>query len=164
MFRAAVRGLSSSQPLPFNTCMGETLLFVYGTLRRGSGHRMQAVLARDADFVAAAWTQGQLYLVARYPGLVASETPTDRVLGDVYRLRVPTVLEQLDRYEACDPRDPNAPYVRSLRTVSLVEGDAVTAWVYLYQRPTDALERIPSGDFFAARGDSGHARTGKARS
>jgi hypothetical protein len=36
----------------YHLAMSETLLFVYGTLRRGSGHRMSAVLAESSDFVA----------------------------------------------------------------------------------------------------------------
>jgi len=125
------------------------LLFVYGTLRRGSRHRMHTMLAAAAEFVDTARFQGRLFRVARYPGVTASQDPDDRVVGDVFRLTDPArLLRKLDRYEGCDPRDPQAAYVRETRTVVLGSGDTVTAWVYLYNRSTASLEPIPSGDYF----------------
>ena len=88
----------------------DELLFVYGTLRRGTGHRMHDVLACHAEFVDLATFRGRMFLVAHYPGVVASADPRDTVVGDVFRLLQPgPLLLRLDRYEACDPRDPTAP-------------------------------------------------------
>ncbi len=130
--------------------MTEDLLFVYGTLRRGSGHRMHDVLARASSFVDRGVFQGRLFLVAHYPGAVASRDPSARVIGDTFRLHHPeTLLAELDRYESCDPKDPASPYVRRIEHVTLDSGEQVPAWIYLYNRSTAALSMIPSGDFLA---------------
>jgi gamma-glutamylcyclotransferase (GGCT)/AIG2-like uncharacterized protein YtfP len=126
------------------------LLFVYGTLRRGTGHRMQALLASAAEFIGEASFQGCMFRVGRYPGVVESVNPRDQVTGDVFRIRQgDPILGKLDRYEGCDRSDPAAPYTREVRQVTLISGRRVNAWVYLYQRPTERLERIVSGDFLA---------------
>jgi len=124
------------------------LLFVYGTLRRGTGHRMQLVLQRGTEFVDSARFQGRLYSVARYPGIIASDDPGDQVVGDVFRLQSPAdLLRRLDRYEACNPADPDSPYVREQRGIRLDSGRTCVAWIYLYNRPIKSLTRIASGDF-----------------
>jgi len=126
-------------------------LFVYGTLRRGSGSAAHEWLARRAELVGQAWCQGRLYRIAHYPGLVASEDPGDRVVGEVYRLHDPeTVLIDLDRYEECGPGFPEpAEYVRDEMAVTLATGKRLTAWVYLYNQPVCEGARIPGGDFLA---------------
>jgi gamma-glutamylcyclotransferase (GGCT)/AIG2-like uncharacterized protein YtfP len=124
------------------------LLFVYGTLRRGTGHRMQALLTSAAEFVDEASFQGCMFRVARFPGVVESTNPRDQVTGDVFRIRQgDPIFGKLDRYEGCDRSDPAAPYTREVRQVTLMSGKPVNAWVYLYNRPTEQLERIVSGDF-----------------
>ena len=133
--------------------MSEQLLFVYGTLRQGSGHAMVEWLVRASEFVDAAVFQGKLFMVASYPGAVESEDPADRVLGEAYRLLRPlTLLRRLDEYERCNPHNADAPYVRRIKPVRLASGAEVAAWVYLYNRPTAGLERITSGDFLRRSG------------
>jgi crotonobetaine/carnitine-CoA ligase len=130
---------------------GAELLFVYGTLRAGTGHPKQTLLARGADYVGRARFGGRLHRVAHYPGLVETDVPSEFVVGDVFRLRDPaTLLRELDAYEGCHPDDPAAPYARVRREVRLEAGGTVTAWLYLYNRSIDTLERIESGDFLAA--------------
>jgi len=129
----------------------EPLLFVYGTLRAGTGHSKQMLLTRGADYLGRARFSGRLHRVAHYPGLIESDEPMEFVVGDVFRLRDPaTLLRELDAYEGCNPDDPAAPYVRVRREVRLEAGGTASAWLYLYNRPVDALERIESGDFLAA--------------
>jgi gamma-glutamylcyclotransferase (GGCT)/AIG2-like uncharacterized protein YtfP len=124
------------------------LIFVYGTLRRASGHRAHARLARAAEPVGEGSVAGRLYLVADYPGLVATQGETRRVRGEVYRLRVPSTLADLDRYEGCDPVErARGLYRRERADVVLDDGRRVAAWVYLYNRPVAALRPIASGDY-----------------
>lgn len=126
-------------------------LFVYGTLRPGSGHRMLSVLEGGATFIDEATFQGRLYRVAHYPGAVASGDPSDHVIGVLFRLLEPRrLLMRLDRYEGCDPRNPRAPFVRTICRLALRSGETIAAWVYLYRLDTANLERIESGDFFAS--------------
>jgi gamma-glutamylcyclotransferase (GGCT)/AIG2-like uncharacterized protein YtfP len=131
--------------------MTEDLLFVYGTLRRDTSSEMHHLLARYAAFVSEGTYQGQLYRVDDYPGVVPSDDPAERVKGEVYALTEPeTVLAKLDRYEECGPgfAEPGE-YIRRREEILLSDNTTLHAWVYIYDRPTDNLERIPFGDFLA---------------
>ncbi len=130
--------------------MKDNYLFVYGTLRRDTKSEMYHFLTQFADFVDEATFQGRLYLVDYYPGVVTSKNPHDIVRGEVYRLQEPGfVLSQLDKYEECGPGFPEpTEYIRCKENVVLQRGDKVEAWVYIYNRPTQGLHRIESGDFF----------------
>jgi gamma-glutamylcyclotransferase (GGCT)/AIG2-like uncharacterized protein YtfP len=129
--------------------MKDAYLFVYGTLRRGTDSEMYHLPARHADFVGDATYQGKLYKIDYYPGVVASEDPSDVVHGEVYRLREPDlVLSRLDQYEECGPGFPEpTEYTREIQPVRLRSGETISAWLYLYNRPTDNLELVSSGDF-----------------
>lgn len=125
------------------------LLFVYGTLRRAFAHPMHAVLTAESDYVGIAYYQGELYLVAHYPGVVCSPKPQHQVVGELYQLTEPEhILAVLDNYEECSAEFP-APheYRRELQQVTLENGESVSAWVYVYNRDTRGLKLIPSGDF-----------------
>ncbi len=129
--------------------MSEQFLFVYGTLRRDTNGQMYHLLARYADFVGEATFQGKLYMVDYYPGIVPSEDNDDLVLGEVYRLHNPNyVLSHLDQYEECGRAFPEpTEYVRRTERVRLHNGRIIAAWVYVYNRPTNKLYLIESGDF-----------------
>jgi gamma-glutamylcyclotransferase (GGCT)/AIG2-like uncharacterized protein YtfP len=124
-------------------------LFVYGTLRRDRWHEMYRLLARYADFMGDATFHGRLFLVDEFPGAMLSNSPNDVVRGEVYRLGSPDlVLERFDDYEEFDSRAPDQSlYRRELVDVLLNNGKCIHAWIYLYNRPTEDLPPIPSGDF-----------------
>jgi len=120
-------------------------------LRRDSGSPAHDWLAQRADALGAAWIQGRLYRIAHYPGLLLSDDPAERVVGELYALREPeTVLAGLDRYEGCGPgfAEPTE-YVRCPHPVRLMDGSRCAAWVYLYNRPVAEAARIAGGDFLA---------------
>jgi gamma-glutamylcyclotransferase (GGCT)/AIG2-like uncharacterized protein YtfP len=131
--------------------MTDELLFVYGTLRRDTESEMYRLLASYADFIAEGSYQGRLYKVDYYPGVVPSDNPAEKVVGEVYRLRnLQIVLPKLDQYEECGPEfSEPTEYVRRHQEIELSDGTKSRAWVYLYNHPTDKLEWIPSGDFLA---------------
>jgi gamma-glutamylcyclotransferase (GGCT)/AIG2-like uncharacterized protein YtfP len=128
-------------------------VFVYGTLRRDMKGKMYRLMAKHGSFVDEATYQGRLYKVASYPGVVPSDDPKNTVHGEVYQLHhADAVLPCLDQYEGCGPGFPEpTEYIRAKQEVSLRNGNAVSAWVYLYNRPTEALESIESGDFSQVR-------------
>jgi gamma-glutamylcyclotransferase (GGCT)/AIG2-like uncharacterized protein YtfP len=131
--------------------MAEDLLFVYGTLRRDTRSEMFRLLEKYADFVSEGSYQGRLYRVVDYPGAVPSDDASERVKGEVYALTEPeVVLKKLDRYEECGPGfvEPRE-YFRCREEIMLSDNTTLHAWVYIYNRPVDHLERIPSGDFLA---------------
>jgi gamma-glutamylcyclotransferase (GGCT)/AIG2-like uncharacterized protein YtfP len=130
--------------------MSDDYLFVYGTLRRDSDSGMYSLLARYGQFVDDATYQGKLYMVDYYPGLVPSDNPHDIVHGEVYKLSCPDiVLSRLDDYEECGPNFCKpTEYVRRKENVKTKSGEVITAWVYIYNCPTEGLQLIQSGDVF----------------
>jgi gamma-glutamylcyclotransferase (GGCT)/AIG2-like uncharacterized protein YtfP len=129
--------------------MGNDYLFVYGTLRRDSRSEMHQFLADHADFLDEGVFAGRLYMVNQYPGAVPSDQAAENVRGEVYRLSDPSIVfPRLDTYEECGSGfTAPAEYVRQLGTVSLRSGRKVEAWIYIYNRATEGLCRIETGDF-----------------
>lgn len=109
-------------------------LFVYGLLRSDVGGPLQATLAEAASFVGRASWRGRLYRVAEFPGAVPCE-------ADEFVAGAEALLAELDAYEEV-PDD----YLRVQSTVKCADRE-FKAWVYVWNRSTDALERIESGDF-----------------
>ena len=124
-------------------------LFVYGTLMRGFDHPMARLLAANADFLGSATCGGRLFLVKNYPGLLLSESASDIVHGELFRLRVPDeLLREFDMYEACgEGFRPPTEYVRQMLQVTFADGSASEAWTYVYNWPVAKLTRIASGRF-----------------
>ena len=128
-------------------------LFVYGTLRARAETWFADQLSLTATPVGLGYLRAQLFLVDYYPGVVDSDDPHHRVLGEVYTLpngaRGAELLTVLDQYEGYDPDDQvSSEYVRVIRPIELSSGEILTAWVYLFNRSTDHLTLIASGDFF----------------
>lgn len=134
--------------------METDLLFVYGTLRKGGSRQLDANF-RDAEFIGEALFNGALFVIANdsqvgpYPGVVLCGDNGGKVVGDVFRLADPKEdLAKLDEYEECADGFPEPwEYVREVLNVTLASGSQIRAWVYLFNRPTDKLEFVESGDF-----------------
>lgn len=128
-------------------------LFVYGTLRRSVAHPMHAPLRETASPLGDARVRGVLYRVASYPGLVL-DGGAGWVLGELYYLRDPDVLVQLDAYEGAGPDDPEPREFRRVRAraerLEGLEGHEHEVWLYEYGWPTEGMEIIGSGDFLRA--------------
>jgi len=126
-------------------------LFVYGSLRRPlRPPSLQALMGRYCDYIGMAWTQGRLYEISGYPGLVACDDGADKVYGELYRLAMPEpVFQALDVYEECAADFPRPhEYVRKRQPVFSLDGDvAITAWLYAFNRAVDGLRLISSGDY-----------------
>jgi gamma-glutamylcyclotransferase (GGCT)/AIG2-like uncharacterized protein YtfP len=124
-------------------------IFVYGTLRSDAKNEMYKLLARHARFVSDASFTGKLFQVSYYPGAVCSDTPSDQVFGEVYELLEPElVLARLDDYEECGPGfSKPTEYVREQHWVTLADQKQLCSWIYIYNRPTEALVHIHCGDF-----------------
>ena len=108
------------------------LLFVYGTLRRGSTRGgFAARLEAEADWLGAAQVRGSLYQVhPDYPGLAEPQSENDWITGEVWEFADPALWAALDQYEG-------AEYVRVRRPVTITNGEMANgepreAWVYLY--------------------------------
>lgn len=125
------------------------LLFVYGSLRRHCGTSIHSGLGKDADFIALAATQGKLYQVAGYPGLVESAECADLVHGELYRMHHPQeLLEELDEYEECTTHMPTPhEFIRQIIKVKCPDGFIHDAWAYIFNYPVTSLPCISSGDY-----------------
>jgi gamma-glutamylcyclotransferase (GGCT)/AIG2-like uncharacterized protein YtfP len=130
-------------------------LFVYGTLRRGSGHRMHRILAEGASFVGQGRVPGELYHLGWHPGAVPVRAESGvhqgprAIRGELYRLHEPgRMLALLDDYEGCGPADPEPHrFVRERIEVLLDRGGRVTSWIYWYCGETTDAVRIDSGEW-----------------
>jgi gamma-glutamylcyclotransferase (GGCT)/AIG2-like uncharacterized protein YtfP len=121
----------------------ETLLFVYGSLRQQAKHPMHQVLAQYGVYMGIGTFQGRLYNVGRYPGVVASSAKSDRVVGEIYKLRRHTeTFEILDDYEG-------RLFSRQQVIIRLETGAGITTWIYLYRGVVEESRRILSGDYLA---------------
>lgn len=128
-------------------------LFVYGLLRSDIGGPMQPALAAAARLAGRGSWRGRLYRVGEFPGAVPCDGD-EFVLGELYELGegAEALLSRLDAYEGV-PSD----YVR-VRSRVHCEGRELEAWIYVWNRPTDELERIESGDFLGGvRAGDSHA-------
>ena len=125
------------------------LLFVYGTLRRGSDHANAARLAAESEWLGTATLVGTLFRVRWHPALVLQGD--DVVTGDLLRLTDPAAsLPWLDAFESCGPDDPPPhDYRREVASV-MTAGGPVEAMVYVWNLPLDGMERIESGDWLNA--------------
>lgn len=116
-----------------------TLVFVYGSLRRGqTNHR----ILEGSAMVATARTLGRFRLVdlGAYPALLPGGTTA--VVGEVYEVDGPT-LERLDRLEG-------HPHYYRRELIEL--DDRQIAYVYVFV--ADVVERaceVPSGDWVEHR-------------
>jgi gamma-glutamylcyclotransferase (GGCT)/AIG2-like uncharacterized protein YtfP len=129
------------------------LLFVYGSLLSGTGQRpVDRVLGERAEDRGPGFIRARLYDLGEYPGAVPSAEPGDRVLGRLFRLRVPApALARLDRYERYDARcEPASEFLRREVEVRLSGyGPPVAAWVYYYNKPVSHRRRVRPGDWQA---------------
>ena len=124
------------------------LLFVYGTLRRGSDHANAARLAAESEWLGTGTLMGTLYRVSWHPALVLEGE--DSITGDLLRLTDPAAsLPWLDAFESCGPADPPPhDYRREIASVMTASG-AVEAMVYVWNLGVEGLERMPGGDWLA---------------
>ena len=122
------------------------LLFVYGTLRAASGHAMHRRLRAESDLVCDGTFRGRLYDLGAFPGAVASARNSDRVCGEIYRLREPEpAFRMLDAYE-------DKAFRRAKVTIRRSDGTPSRCWIYLDSRSLKRVPLIASGDFIRRHG------------
>ena len=100
--------------------MNKHLVFVYGTLRRGSAGAM-SIRFPNSQFIADARVSGKLYDLGAYPGLLLYESDS-LVVGEVYEVD-DEILNNLDEFEA------SSNYLR--RQVEIALGNHTeVGWTY----------------------------------
>lgn len=119
-----------------------TLVFVYGSLKKGFGnHRLlEKAISHGKGTIS-----GRIYSLGSYPGL--KEAVDDKVHGELYEVNDAT-LAALDRLEG-HPR----MYERKEVAVYLpgdpeqMDDDATVAWTYFYNGSVDNRHYIRSGEW-----------------
>ena len=114
-----------------------SLVFVYGTLRRGEVNHYMLETAR---FCGSHTTQShyKMFSLGAYPAVVRGGP--DAVQGEVYRVDART-LSRLDRLEGY-------PVAYKRRLMPTPWG---RAWIYLYRQGVQGRRRIPDGLWRDAR-------------
>jgi gamma-glutamylcyclotransferase (GGCT)/AIG2-like uncharacterized protein YtfP len=122
-----------------------SLLFVYGTLRRGD--KRHDILQRlGAVYVGKGSVAGELFDLGEYPGALKSNSSGARVIGEVYRLPNPKpALRILDEYEGVGA--VTSVFRREVAEVTIENGERVNTWSYWLSQPPRHRQRIKSGDY-----------------
>lgn len=128
-------------------------VFVYGTLLSGL---CRAAALKDATFLGAASTEGRLYNLGDYPGMLPGR---GKVHGEVYQLDART-LDRLDGIEDYYPDCPESSLYlrRPVRVALLLDGCSLEADTYLYNAPIPESQRIAHGDYRRFLQQTGPAR------
>jgi gamma-glutamylcyclotransferase (GGCT)/AIG2-like uncharacterized protein YtfP len=105
------------------------LLAVYGTLRRRSIFLKLPVAVSRLQFFSCGLIGGRLFWQRTYPALIQ-----DRGIAQVELFRIvdPSVLDDLDRYEGFEPKNPRASLF--IRKQILLLNPQTKAWVYFLNR------------------------------
>ena len=121
------------------------LLFVYGTLRFNE-NPISKGLGPVSNRLGTAFVRGKLFDLGNYPGIVLSDDPRDRVIGEIIALNHPEAsLALIDQYEGVYP-DPKSEYRREVAK-AFFERQQISCWIYVYQHSLSGLTLIPSGDY-----------------
>ena len=107
-----------------------------------------------AECLGAAQMPGLLYRISWYPGAIdrpneSTQFAESWVHGELWRLNDVQLLDVIDQYEECSPKDPSPhEYQRVLRSIQLIgTSEWQIAWVYLFQRNPQGLKCIEDGRF-----------------
>lgn len=128
------------------------LVFVYGSLRIGASENPRMA---GAEWLGRGLARGRLYKVLWQPGLVLDEDGPE-VLGDVYKVNAELLREIDDREGVPAGATHGEEYERrKIRVLRKAEVEAtwaeipaeVETWAWIWRKPVDDLEEIPSGDW-----------------
>jgi gamma-glutamylcyclotransferase (GGCT)/AIG2-like uncharacterized protein YtfP len=128
--------------------MTSSLVFVYGTLRKGGVRAMPALFpgVEDHGF---GHVRGTLYDFGAYPGL-ALDANGASVLGEVYTVDAAMLatLDSIEEYRADDRA--GSYYFREAVEAAMQDGSTKTCWAYVFNPGFFSThERISSGDWIA---------------
>ena len=120
-----------------------TVLFVYGTLRRGLRlhHHLQG-----AVYLGEARIAGSLYDIGTYPGLLVNPSP-GWVSGDLFKVDA-EMIQCLDAVAEYNPEEPErSEYLRRVVPVWTPTGVPMKAVTYIFNRDVQGFVFIDSGDY-----------------
>jgi len=117
----------------------KTVVFVYGTLKRGGENHE---FLREAEYLGSARTKQPYALyMGRYPYAIKDE-PRHPIFGEVYGITSPILL-QLDELEG----HPHLYYREQTTVIMTSDNTEQEAWIYFYPQKNGQL--LDSGEFDA---------------
>jgi gamma-glutamylcyclotransferase (GGCT)/AIG2-like uncharacterized protein YtfP len=123
------------------------LVFFYGTLMSRFRREGWTLLDGKLEPVGRGSIGAVLYDLGIYPAAIP--TSDSRVKGELHRMldvnQVLTVLDEIEGYSVTDP--VASLYRREETSIRLDDGTMMSAWVYFYNAPLGAAQRIASGDY-----------------
>ncbi len=120
-----------------------TVVFVYGTLRRGGSNHFRMA---EAEFIAAGTITGRMYRIDWYPGLVL-DLAGDEIHGEAYSVGTEQLLA-LDLFEGLAAGEmEGSQYRRVQTTVMQQDSQTLNAWVWEWLGATEESQRISDGDW-----------------
>jgi gamma-glutamylcyclotransferase (GGCT)/AIG2-like uncharacterized protein YtfP len=124
-------------------------IFLYGTLLLEDFDPMQEVLLHYGTHVGFGLFTGILFDIDDYPGAIPDESTGSEVAGAVLRLsEAEQVLAIMDEYEGYDPdNEKESLFVRKKLSIKMESGKIKKCWIYLYNKDTCDLTRIPHGNY-----------------
>ena len=124
-------------------------IFIYGTLRPGLAPDEIACAVEKLRIVGEGSVRGVLYDLGEYPGAVVSAAAHSRIHGMVFELPEDAdVLRELDRYEGFNPEAvAESLFVREEQMVELLDGHALSCWIYVYNFEPVGARIIPEGRY-----------------
>jgi gamma-glutamylcyclotransferase (GGCT)/AIG2-like uncharacterized protein YtfP len=124
-------------------------LFLYGTLLPHLAPGEIAPAVQKLRWVGEASVHGTLYHLGTHPGAIPDPAVGSEIHGTIFELpEDERVLGELDDYEEFDSGNEAAsPFVRRLQPVTLVTGEVLPCWIYVYNREPGGAPRIPSGRY-----------------
>ena len=126
-------------------------LFVYGTLLSTLQMPMGKYLSDNCNLEGCGYTQGLLYDLGEYPGLILSKDEKNQVFGEIYQIYDKVqILRRIDEYEGCSHKDPKPHlYERQAVSVRLTSEQDIMAWTYIYKGNLRTKPCIEGGDYTA---------------
>lgn len=125
-------------------------IFVYGTLMKKYPLNAHLQLFEmHARYISDAFTTGNLFLIDYYPGLVETDT-FESVHGEIFEiLDAEKLFASLDHYEDYYSTDESRSlFIRKqIQVYFSVHKEPVTAWTYVFNKPTALFRHIESGNF-----------------
>jgi gamma-glutamylcyclotransferase (GGCT)/AIG2-like uncharacterized protein YtfP len=95
-----------------------------------------------------AYMFGYLFEINGYPGAVPDPTTGSKVYGELYQLSDPEItFRWMDRYEEATPDFRTDPEYQRIIVPVYTRNQKHEAWVYRYNKNTDGLRRIHSGNY-----------------
>lgn len=124
-------------------------IFVYGSLRSGFRNPAYEYLTRYFNYSGEALVKGKFFDAGSHPVAIPTENE-HFILGELYSMHSEDefswAFEQLDDYEGLNVEIGETPLYRRNLVEVFQNGETQTAWIYWYNKSTEGMAEIETGD------------------